>query len=236
MVYIGQTSQPLSKRWANHVYHSKLNREDNRAYNSPLQSDIRSFGKDVFAKEVLTVCETKQEANILEDKYILELNTLYPNGYNRDRGGYINSDTTKEKKRLSATGKEVSEETRLKLSVINMGENNAMYGKHHTEEAKAKISEGCKAKWRDEEYRAVMTEKIRTVSSDEAYKEKISERTQGSNNPRAKAVLCVETGTVFGCAKDASTWAGLKTNSNLLKACKGIQDTAGGYHWRFVDG
>ena len=76
----------------------------------------------------------------------------------KNRPGKKHTEETKEKIRRKLLGRKVSKETRLKLSIAakkrkhtkesleklrqaNLGENNAMYGKHHTEEAKRKISE-----------------------------------------------------------------------------------------------
>ena len=43
-------------------------------------------------------------------------------------------------------GKQLSEETKKRLSKYRKGENNAMYGKHHTEESKKKMSIAHKGK------------------------------------------------------------------------------------------
>lgn len=43
-----------------------------------------------------------------------------------------------------------SEETRKKRSKSLSGENHPFYGRHHTEEAKKKICESCKAAWTDD--------------------------------------------------------------------------------------
>ena len=69
----------------------------------------------------------------------------------------------------------------------------------------------------------------------EEHKHKISENhadTKGSNNGNAKKVLCVETGQMFGCIKDAKQWLG---KGDIGACCKGRCKTAGGYHWQYVD-
>lgn len=55
---------------------------------------------------------------------------------------------------------------------------------------------------------------------------------KGENNPRARKVLCVETGRVFGCIKEAKQWLG---KGDIRGCCKGRLKTAGGYHWMYVD-
>ena len=55
----------------------------------------------------------------------------------------------------------------------------------------------------------------------------------GSNNGRAKKVLCVTTGEVFGCAVDASKKYNL-TKGLVTACCRGDQKTAGGMVWKFI--
>lgn len=53
--------------------------------------------------------------------------------------GLKRSDETKQKLRQYRLGTHLSEETKEKLRLANKGENNAFFGKHHTEETKLKI-------------------------------------------------------------------------------------------------
>ena len=54
------------------------------------------------------------------------------------------------------------------------------------------------------------------------------------DNPRARAVFCVELNKTFDCAKRAEEELGID-RSCVGKACKGKQKTAGGFHWRFIN-
>ena len=51
-----------------------------------LNNAIRKYGKEAFQVSLLTTCEPSQ-LDSLEEHYIKEYNTLYPNGYNLTRGG-----------------------------------------------------------------------------------------------------------------------------------------------------
>lgn len=51
-------------------------------------------------------------------------------------------------------GKHHSEETRQKLSRLEMGENNPFYGKRHSEKTKRAIAEKAHRRWQDQEYAA----------------------------------------------------------------------------------
>ena len=57
----------------------------------------------------------------------------------------------------------------------------------------------------------------------------------GDKNPRAKKVMCIETGYVFTTVKDAAQWCNLKWSTTIIKCCKGEADTAGGFHWKYVE-
>lgn len=66
-------------------------------------------------------------------------------------------------------------------------------------------------------------------------------RSSGSGCPicfkqrRSPAVVCVETGEVFENIKDAMDFCGLKGMSTIYKCCRGEQDTADGYHWKYYE-
>lgn len=133
--------------------------------NKYLDSDRNEYGLEAFKTTILDVAETREDAWELEKKYIKELNTLYPNGYNLVKGGagttgMKHTDETKEKDRLAHLGKECfwkgkkrSEEARRKMSEskkgkhyspsteFQKGQTSQMKGKHHTEEAKNKLRE-----------------------------------------------------------------------------------------------
>ena len=58
---------------------------------------------------------------------------------------------------------------------------------------------------------------------------------QGGNNPKAQKVICIENQKIFDTLTDAANWCGLKSYSSISKCCKGIQKTAGGYHWEYYN-
>lgn len=61
----------------------------------------------------------------------------------------------------------------------------------------------------------------------------------GTHNERmgkakGKRVLCVETGVIYSSTREAARQTGID-QSSISKACRGIQKTAGGYHWKYID-
>lgn len=83
------------------------------------------------------------------------------------------------------------------------GENNPMYGKHHTEEAKKKMSEAQKA-----------------------FNQKNPNARRGKNNPAARSVECIQTGERFDTCKEAAQWSNISTSS-MNRNLNGQQKFAG---------
>ena len=96
------------------------------------------------------------------------------------------------------------------------GENNPFYGHTHTEEVKEKIRESNRRRvWFEES------------------KDKLRARKRSASQ-NAKRVMCVETGVIYECMKDAAE----ETGANLSKmsdVIHGRRKTAGGYHWKLLD-
>lgn len=57
---------------------------------------------------------------------------------------------------------------------------------------------------------------------------------KGGKNPRAKRVMCVESGQVFECQQDAASQLGLKSMASINHALKNSRYVASGFH--FVEG
>ena len=74
--YVGQTRQPIEKRF---LQHSKAN--------SPLGEAMRRCGLENFTIEVIETCETQAQANERECFWIKILKCTVPNGYNQRGGG-----------------------------------------------------------------------------------------------------------------------------------------------------
>lgn len=118
--YIGQTCLTIKERAGNqgHRYKHCI-----KFYNA-----IKKFGWDNFECEILADNLTLEEANELEDKYILQYNSI-ENGFNLNRGGRNHLWT---------------EEQRQQMRERNLGEKNPNYGKPRSEETKRKIGEANK--------------------------------------------------------------------------------------------
>lgn len=121
----------------------------------------------------------------------------------------------------SHCGSEHTEEARRKMRESHKG----MRGKKHLEESKRKMSEAKKGKTSPRKGKHHSEESKRKMS--EARKNKYV----GDKNPTSKKVLCIETGEIFSCIKEAKEWC----NGNVSQCVRGLSKTAGGYHWQYVD-
>lgn len=122
-LYVGK-SISIKRRWYQHKYELK----DNIHFNDHLQNSWNKYTEENFSFEVLEECKP-EELNDLEKYYIKKYDSMNPEyGYNLESGG--------------SAQKQVRKETRTKHSEATKGDNNPMYGKHHTDGAIEKISEG----------------------------------------------------------------------------------------------
>ena len=91
-----------------------------------------------------------------------------------------------------------------------------MYGKHHTEETKEKISKAKKGKPMAEETK----EKIRDFMN--------------TQHPLAKKVRCIETGEIFLSARKAAE-AYNTSHTCITRVCNGERKTTQGKHWEWYN-
>ncbi len=84
-------------RFRCHVSESKSQKKNQCHY---LNNSIRKYGEHNFKVELLEICDI-DKGDVLETKYILQYESLYPNGYNLKTGGKVFQHTDESKKRLS---------------------------------------------------------------------------------------------------------------------------------------
>jgi very-short-patch-repair endonuclease len=88
-----------------------------------------------------------------EERKIRFSQTAKERGFGQWMKGRIPSPETIEKIRIANLGRSCDNETRIKISIANTGENNGMFGKSHSSEALSKISKASKLSWENEETR-----------------------------------------------------------------------------------
>lgn len=129
-----------------------------------LKLAINKYGKENFTKSILYISNNDEE-NCEKEKYYISLYkaTTSPLFYNIHEGGSGGNTTIGYTEEEKAALKE-------KLSELNKGKNNGMYGKHHSEETKAFLS------WWAE------FERDNSVYRTEEFRDKMSKLTSGENN------------------------------------------------------
>lgn len=235
--YIGITSQTVKRRWNNG------NGYDNNSY---FGRAIIKYGWDSFKHIVLQTGLIKAEAEELEIELISKYKTQDSKyGYNLASGGGVNK------------GFKFSQEARENLSNIRKKQwengdfkkrmSETRGGHAVSEETKEKIKRACMEKWNDMDFREKMSNAKKERCQDDEFREKMSsiikkmwenpeyiDKISGSNNYNARSVVCVETGKVYGCIKDAFKDTGIN-NFNISAVCSGRRNVAGGYHWKYAE-
>jgi len=133
-VYIGRTVN-FYNRMKDHKHEAK----DGNI--RPIYKAIRKYGWDNFTKEIIDEVYTIEEAIIRESKYINEYNSV-KNGYNSTYNTEGPGDIWE-----GLEDTEQYKEYTKKMAKISSGKNNPMYGKKHTEEAKAAQKQKAKGRF-----------------------------------------------------------------------------------------
>jgi group I intron endonuclease len=157
------------------------------------------FGKDKFITVLLEYVYCRSQLDPLECKWIVKKNTIWPNGYNLQKGGggvTLHTEETKEKCREASTGKKASIETKKKMSKSQKGRKQSLEakikiseankGKKHSDESKRKMSKATMGslnnnygKTFSKEHKKKMSESARGKKHSEETKQKMSEDRKG---------------------------------------------------------
>ena len=223
-VYVGQTCQQPEQRWRKGWGYVNC---------SYFYNAIQKYGWDNFEHEVIASNLTSEEANNFEAILIKTFDAMNPkNGYNLRSGGENGL---------------LSEQTKNKIKAAVSGENAPMLGKHHTEEAKEKISKSRQGKYGGEknpnygkhaslETRQKMSDAAKKRCTDEwrkQHSERQKGRRTGKDNHNAKAVICLETKIIYAAKITAAQLTGANAG-HIGDCCRDERKSAGGFRWRFV--
>lgn len=186
--YIGQ-SKNIYKRWADHKCALNNNTHDN----DYLQNAWNKYGESNFVFSVVEECSI-EKLDEREIYYIQKFATYErKSGYNlRGGGGRIN---------------DMAPEIKEKLAGIN----NPMYGKHHSEAARQKMSNARKGIYANEKH------------------------------PRSKPIYCIELHMSFWGAKEAQDLFGVNRNNicsccnGRLEHAGRHPETGEFLHWIYLD-
>lgn len=229
-VYIGQTRDYLCHRKYKHHYEAEHGSE---LY---FHRAIRKYGKENFSWEIIAHGNNAEELDNLEKFYIAEfLSNDSSYGYNLTAGGLTSLPPNGRKVQCLETSKIYNScreaareqkipENQIKLSCTTRIRATDTY--HYTfldnlyslEEAIEGYFQGVSI---DDIKRNML--KL-TYDSVQQY---------GKITPRSKPVVCLETLVIFPSGTAAAKFLQI-TKDNVGAACRGIQETSGGLHWRYL--
>lgn len=199
--YVGCTRQNPKARWQNGLGYKN---------NSKMWNDIQNsdWNKD-WVHGILGKFDNKQDALNYEAFLIAMLDTI-ENGYNTSEygsGDFKRSEETKRKmsdnhadfsgENNPLFGKHHSEETKNKMSEAQTGEKNHMFGKHHSEESKKRMAE--------------------------------SKGVYGILQYSKDGELIAEYPSIRGASRQTGC-----NQSSICQCCKGTRKSAGGYIWMYA--
>lgn len=245
-IYIGQTCKKPEARW---------NNGEGYRGSTCFYSAINKYGWDNFDHEIIASNLTKEEADNFERLLIKTLKTQNKeHGYNICDGG--NTQNSMQGKKLSEEhkqkireskigeknpmygvslfgkkngmyGKHYNEEWKQKRKEMFSGDNAPMYGKHHTEEAKKKMSESHKGKYSGE------NSPFYGRSHTDETKEKIRNAAKNRADIKKSVIQLDDFGNFikeWDCMASADKALGI-CRGCISQCLKGKQKHAGGYCW-----
>lgn len=147
-IYIGQTTRTVEERFQEHMDSPYL-----------IGCAIRKHGVEKFTIEVIATCESKEELDAQEIRFIAEYDCMAPKGYNLTAGGDSGSRCDESKERNSVAQQKRFEDPAAheKASLAAL----AYYEKHP--EARERISEEQKRRFSDPVEREKAAERTRKV-------------------------------------------------------------------------
>jgi group I intron endonuclease len=216
-IYIGKTKNSFNYRYY-------LGRWWEQTHNKILLEDVAKYGLSRFRVSILEkeVCE--DDLSFIESLYILQTNSLHPNGYNLNysRKSLVGEPTLnyRSKCKYVHRNRTRSLENRSHMSMRMSGEGNPRFG--------VKLSQETKNKIRD---KAIG----RKIPKDICIKNGLKQR--GINHPRSKVVQQIDPVTNNILAEFASAGEAAremkKPASCIVCSCLGTQKTSAGYIWRY---
>lgn len=224
--YIGITSLPVEKRW-----------QKGKGYqNQVFYRAVQKYGFDNIEHKILYEGLTKDEAEQKEIELIAYYNTTDCRcGYNVDTGGNsIGKHSEETKRKISEASKNISDETRRKMS-------KSRKGKHHTEETKQKIREknlGLTKKPHSEETKRKMSEQRKGENNGmygRTHTDEVKSRLRELNSiPVKQYSLKGEFIAEYRSITEAGNAVSGNPN-NIAYCCKNNQKTSSGYIWRYAN-
>lgn len=219
-MYVGQTRRTVSRRWTQHKATTKAGSKSCRA----LSAAIEKYGVANFTVSVLEVCESLDLLHEAERKWVAELGTMAPGGYNLTTGGEkhrIPSSESRARMGVAAKGRRASDETRAKQSA-------SIRASHSDPVVRAKMSAARVGKKQSAEWvekRANLHRGFRFT-----HEQRIA---LARAHMRGRKIVCAD-GRSFESAYEAAIATGAR-KSHISGVCNGHRKTAGGLSFSYEE-
>lgn len=240
--YIGSTISQPNIRYNQHIYNAT--HETSHQYNYPLYQAIRKYGIENFSFEIIEQKDCSEfEIRQLEQKYIIQLNTLSPNGYNQTLNTEHPINDIYSYKKMSETKREKSKKVAL------VDENNNIISIYRSivdcaealNEDEKKIGACCRGErkttnnkkfyWLDETNNIIIPEYKR-----DCYKG--SEGTTQIQSSSRKVAKIDSISNEILATYDTIALAARENNcdsSAISKVCRGVRKQCGGFIWKYLN-
>lgn len=239
--YIGSTIVKPQVRYNQHIYNAT--HEECHQYHYPLYEAIRKYGIENFTFSIIeqSIC-TEQELREKEQQYIIQLNTLSPNGYNQTLDTIHPINAIESYQKMSQTKRdnancvvEVDKDFNIIKqwnSIVDCAENTGLSEKL--------IAAVCRGEQKSTSGRIFCWINNNKIIIPEykgfVYKgEKGTTQKQITNRKVAK--INKDTNEILEIY-DSIALASRENNcdrSSISKVCKGTRNIAGGYKWKYID-
>ncbi len=214
-IYIGCTSRRVKRRWGAGKNYSR---------GTPIRCAIDRYGWKNFRHEILCENLTRAAAEEKEKWFIDYFDSANPEkGYNCYLGGLGKGSKMCEAMRLRMVGTKLYEQRPELIEQIRNSVNRR-YAEDATYCVRVQAAVSAIYEKEPERKAAVSRQMKEYLSHPENRKFVLSDA-------HPKPVMCVETGEIFPSQKAAEKAAGF---CGVHKACQGIQQTCGAYHWRYL--
>lgn len=156
--------------------------EESRFYESywgsgrVIKRAVKKYGTQIFTKEILQYCDTQESLDEAERQWILQLDTLAPNGYNLAKGGW---------QVPFFDGEHHTEDAKQKISEASKKDWKVNPNKQNSLAALKKSAESRRGVPRSEEYRQKMQQYFHEKMQDPAFRAAWVEKSREGQRARA---------------------------------------------------
>jgi group I intron endonuclease len=222
--YIGQTIQPLKRRWQQHCWPS------NKGKKTVLYRAIKKYGKENFIIEEIYTSFSIEELNRAEDILIKTHNTMLPIGYNIKPGGNrpgFSEETRKKQSEAKKKGFIPWNKGLTKEDDPRIGNQGAKWLDHP--------NFGKPGYWKDKRIPREYVEKMRASKIGKPFT--ITEKYLNSRKEVGKKlqikILCHQNGIVYSSFKEAEQELNI-SSGNISRVVSGKQKHIKGYTFKRV--